>query len=138
MSNDQAPAQLIGRVLMSVIFILGGYGKLTASAATTTMMAKHGLPAPALATIVAIVIELGGGLLLLFGLFTRPVGVVLGLWCIATALIAHTDFADPNMKINFLKNLAMAGGFAYVAAFGAGAISLDAMLHRRRPAEAMR
>jgi putative oxidoreductase len=138
MSNDQAPAQLIGRVLMSVIFILAGYGKLTASAATSAMMAKHGLPAPALATIVAIVIELGGGLLLLFGLFTRPVGVVLGLWCIATALIAHTDFADPNMKINFLKNLAMAGGFAYVAAFGAGAISLDAMLHRRRPAEAMR
>ena len=70
--------------------------------------------------------------MLLFGLFTRPVGVVLGLWCIATALIAHTDFANPDMKIHFLKNLAMAGGFAYVAAFGAGAISLDAMLGRQR------
>jgi putative oxidoreductase len=132
MSNETGLTLLLGRVLMSVIFLLAGYGKLTAMAATTGMMAKHGLPVPAAATVIAIVVELGGGLLLLFGLFTRPVGLVLGLWCIATALIAHTDFADPNMRINFLKNLAMAGGFAYVAAFGAGAISLDAPFARRR------
>ena len=123
---------LIGRVLMSVIFILGGWGKLMAPAATHAMFAHDGVPLVALAYPVAVIVELGGGLALLFGLFTRPVGAVLGLWCIATALIAHTNFADRNMEIHFWKNIAMAGGFAYVATFGAGAISLDTMLRRRR------
>ena len=72
------------------------------------------------------VVELGGGLAILLGLFTRPVGLVLAIWCIATALIAHTNFADRNQEINFLKNMAMTGGFLYVAAFGARAWSLDA------------
>ena len=53
-------------------------------------------------------------------------------WCIATALAAHTNFADRNMEIHFFKNTAMAGGFAYVAAFGGGAYSFDALIGRRR------
>jgi uncharacterized membrane protein YphA (DoxX/SURF4 family) len=75
----------------------------------------------------AVAIELGGGLAILLGLFTRPVGLVLAIWCVATALIAHTNFADRNQEIHFLKNMAMMGGFLYVAAFGAGAWSLDAV-----------
>lgn len=122
---------LLGRILMSAIFVLAGFLKLTAPAATQAMMARYGLPMPMLAYLVAVVIELGGGLLLLFGLLTRPVAVVLGVWCIITALVAHTNFADPNMRIHFMKNLAIAGGFAYVWAFGAGGFSLDAWLQRR-------
>jgi len=53
---------------------------------------------------------------------------VLALWCIATALVAHANFGDSDMQNHFLKNLAMAGGFAYVAAWGAGSFSLDARL----------
>jgi putative oxidoreductase len=68
---------------------------------------------------------LGGGLAILFGLFSRLVVLVLAIWCVATALIAHTNFADRNQEIHFLKNMAMMGGFLYVAAFGAGAWSLD-------------
>ena len=74
---------------------------------------------------------MGGGLAILFGLFTRPVGLVLAIWCVATALIAHTNFADSNQEIHFLKNMAMMGGFLYVAAFGAHAWSLDAWWSRR-------
>ena len=81
-------------------------------------------------------IELGGGLAILFGLFTRPVGLVLAIWCLATALIAHTNFADRNQEIHFLKNMAMMGGFLYVAAFGARAWSLDAWWSRRGVAAA--
>jgi hypothetical protein len=75
--------------------------------------------------------QLGGGLAILVGLFTRPVGLVLAIWCVATALMAHTHFADRNQEIHFLKNMAMMGGFLYVAAFGARAWSLDARWSHR-------
>jgi putative oxidoreductase len=78
-----------------------------------------------------VVVELGGGLAILLGMLTRPVGLVLAIWCVATALIAHTNFVDRNQEINFLKNMAMTGGFLYVAAFGAGRWSLDAWWSRR-------
>lgn len=82
--------------------------------------------------VLAVVAELGGGLALLFGLFTRPIGLILAIWCIATALIAHTNLADRAQEIQFFKNMGLTGGFLYVAAFGAGAWSLDAWLARRR------
>jgi putative oxidoreductase len=122
---------------MSVIFIWSGYGKLLASAATIAYFGKIGLFQPNLAYAVAVAVELGGGILLFLGLFTRPIAVVLGIWCIATALIAHADFGDRNMQIHFMKNVGMAGGFLYVALLGAGAISLDAVLGLRSKAVAM-
>jgi len=125
---------LVGRVLMSAIFIWGGYGKLMAAGGTIGFFASLGLPMPGLAYVVAVVVELGGGILILLGLFTRPTGLVLALWCIATALVAHANFGDSDMQNHFLKNLAMAGGFAYVAAWGAGSFSLDAGLFGGRPA----
>ena len=123
---------LMGRALMSVIFIWSGCGKLMGAAGTIAYFGKLGLPQPALALVVAVAVELGGGFLLLFGLFTRPMAVVLAFWCIATAFVAHADFGDRSMQIHFMKNLAMAGGFAYVALLGAGALSVDAMLGARR------
>jgi len=122
---------LVGRLLMSAIFILAGLTKLTGAAAAQAMMTKLGLPVPMLAWVVTVVIELGGGLMLLAGVMTRPVAVVLGLWCIATALVAHFNFADPQMRGHFMKNMAMCGGFAYVAIVGAGAYSIDAWRKRR-------
>ena len=98
---------------------------------TAALLAGHHLPMATLGWILAVVIELGGGLAILLGLFTRPVGLVLAIWCLATALIAHTNFADRNQEIHFLKNMAMMGGFLYVAALGARAWSLDARWFRR-------
>jgi len=124
-------AALLGRVAMSVIFIHGGWGKLLAPAGTQALLASHDLPLMQLGWILAVIVELGGGLAILFGLFTRPVGLVLAIWCLATALIAHTNFADRNQEIHFLKNTAMMGGFLYITAFGARAWSLDAWWSRR-------
>jgi putative oxidoreductase len=76
------------------------------------------------------VIELIGGLLLLLGVQTRVVAAVLGLWSIATALAAHTNFADLDMQIHFMKNVAMAGGYAVLAGFGGGAYTLERLLAR--------
>src|SRR5580704_16220360 len=89
-------ALLLGRILMAAIFIVAGITKIMAPAAAQAMMAKYGLPVPMLAYGVTVVVELGGGLLLLAGFLTRPVAVVLGVWCIATALVAHTAWGDPN------------------------------------------
>ena len=117
-AQDLVPA--IARVLLSVPFIWAGYLKVVAAATYQAYFAHLGLPLPMAAWGVAIVIEIGGGLALLLGLQARVVGGVLAAWCIATALVAHTNFADPDMQIHFMKNVAMAGGFLYVAAFGAG------------------
>ena len=124
--------QAVGRVLLSAIFVIFGYSKLAAPAATAAMMAKEGAPMPQVAMVLAIIVELGGGLLILFGLFSRAAAAALGVWCIATAAVAHSNWADLDMQIHFWKNVAMAGGFTYVAAFGAGAYSLDSVLFRHR------
>ena len=73
----------------------------------------------------AVVVELGGGILLAVGYRTRIVSLAIAAFTLATALVFHTDFADQNQMIHFLKNIAIAGGLLQVAAFGAGALSLD-------------
>ena len=119
-SSAQALLPAIARVLLSVPFIWAGYQKVAAAAAYQAYFAHLGLPVPMVAWSVAVVIEIVGGLALLLGVQARVVGSILAAWCIATALVAHSNFADPNMQIHFMKNVAMAGGFLYVAAFGAG------------------
>ncbi|MDR3534302.1 MAG: DoxX family protein [Rhodopila sp.] len=124
-SSTQDLGMLVGRVLMSAIFIWSGYGKLMAATATQAYLAGLGVPLPAIAWLVAVVIELGGGLALLLGIQARLLGLVLAVWCIVTALAGHTNFAIPDMQIHFMKNVAMAGGFLQVVAFGAGRLSAD-------------
>ena len=130
-SIPASPFLLLGRMLGSAIFISGGWTKLMAMSATVGYFDKIGLPLPQVAYAVAVAVELGGGLLLLLGLFTRPVAVVLAVFCVATALIAHSNLSDRMQEINFMKNMAMTGGYLAFAAAGAGAFSLDAMLRRR-------
>jgi putative oxidoreductase len=125
MAQANDGAALLGRLLLSVIFVLSGVGKLMDFGGTVALMGKEGLPLPVLAAIVAIAVECIGGILLIVGYQTRLTGGVLAAWCIATALVAHRHLADENQAINFLKNVAMAGGFLQLVAFGAGAWSLD-------------
>ena len=124
-------ATLAGRILMCLLFVLGGWGKLMGAAATQATFAKQGLPMVEAAWLLAVVVELGGGLLILLGLLTRPVAIVIALWCVATAAVAHTNLADRAQEIQFFKNMGLTGGFLYVAVFGAGAWSLDGWLARR-------
>jgi putative oxidoreductase len=123
---------LLARLLLSVLFLVDGWIMLTGAAATQAYFTRLGLPLPQLAWIIAVTIELAGGLAILFGLLVRPAAVILAIFCIATALIAHVNFADTDAQIHFIKNLAMAGGFLYVAVSGAGGWSLDTALARRR------
>lgn len=119
-------AALVGRVFYASLFIVYGYLKLTGFAGTTGYMAKMGLPAPAVSAALAVLIELGGGLLILIGYQTRLVGLALAVYVFIAALIAHTHFGDPNQLSHFMKNMAIVGGGFLLVANGAGAYSLDA------------
>lgn len=114
-----------GRLLIGLPFAMSGLSKLGAYGATTGMIEAVGLPLPPLAFAVAVAAELGGGLLLIAGYQARSVAAALALFSLATAFAFHSDFADQNQMIHFLKNVMMAGGLLQIAAFGAGAFSLD-------------
>jgi putative oxidoreductase len=117
---------LLGRILIGAPFVMSGLGKLGSYAATVGFIAAVGLPVPPLAFIVAVLTELGGGLLLLSGYRARVVSLAMAVFCVVTAIFFHHNFADQNQMIHFLKNVMMAGGLLQIAYFGAGAFSLDA------------
>lgn len=114
-----------GRILLAAIFIISSLGKIAAPEATQGYIASVGLPVPVLSYLAAIVIELGGGVLLLVGWRTRVVAAGLAAFSIISALVFHHALGDQNQLFHFLKNLAMAGGLIQVLAFGAGAFSID-------------
>jgi len=116
---------LIGRILLAVPFILSGVGKLAAPAATQGYIAAMGVPAPVLAYVAALIVELGFAAFLLVGYRTRIAALVLAAFTIAAGLIFHNNFADQNQFIHFMKNVMLAGGLLQVVAFGAGVLSLD-------------
>jgi putative oxidoreductase len=116
---------LLARVLMSSLFIWDGVVQLRDPARTATYIASLHIPMPSIAVWVSIAIHLLGGLAILIGFKTRWAAAVLLLLCLGTAFGVHLPAGDMANMINFYKNLVMAGGFLYVIAFGAGAVSAD-------------
>jgi putative oxidoreductase len=119
-----AATQMTGRVLMSAIFVMAGISKLSSYAATQDYMESMGVPGILLPLV--ILLELGGGLAVLLGWQTRISAFLLAGFCIVSALIFHADSGDQMQSILFMKNMAMAGGFLFLVAGGAGVWSLDA------------
>lgn len=122
---DQAAPylKLIGRVLLSIIFIQSGWSKIFGYAGTTAHMDAAGVPGVLLPLV--ILVELGGGLLVLFGLFTRYAAIALAGFCVLAAWFFHYHPEDQMQMINFMKNLTIAGGFLVLAGAGPGALALD-------------
>ncbi|WP_447980017.1 DoxX family protein [Candidatus Nitrospira bockiana] len=118
---------LIGRILLAAIFLMSGLNKIANPEGTQQYMQAMGMTtATTFLYIGAIVLEVGGALAILLGYWTRLGAWALILFMIPTTWIFHTNFADQNQMIHFMKNLAMIGGLLYVAGFGPGAVSLDA------------
>lgn len=132
MSSDLRYTPLLGRVLIAAIFLLSGFGKVVAPGATAGYIAAVGLPLPYLGVAIAIMVELVGGLLLIAGYQTRLVALAMAAFSVATALFFHNALGDQNQFIHFFKNIAMAGGLLQVVAFGAGSLSVDALLDSRK------
>ncbi len=127
----------IGRIMLALIFIVSGAMKLTDIDGTGAYIATAGLPAN-LALPVALA-EVLGGLMIVFGVFTRLTALVFAAFCLLTALMFHRETADPLQAAAALKNIAIAGGFLCLFAYDQKSWSFDAYrARRRREAEALR
>jgi len=124
--NTQNTLSFVGRLLLATIFLLSGVGKVLAAQGTVAYIASVGLPLPHVSYFGAVLVELGGGLLLAVGYHARIAAAALAVFSVVTALIFHNALGDQNQLFHFLKDLAIAGGLLQVAAFGAGSFSLDA------------
>jgi putative oxidoreductase len=136
----KTPLVVAGRVLLALMFVMSGFGKLTDIAGTAGYIASGGLPAPAVLAVVVGLLELFGGLALIVGFHARWAGLALGLFTLMASFLFHKFWAvapDQQMvqQLMFMKNLAVAGGMFVVAALGAGPASLDQRLSAR-PARA--
>lgn len=118
-----ATLSLLGRLGLSLIFIISGWGKIAGFAATQQYMEATGVPGALLPLV--IVLELGGGLAILAGVFTRWVALALAGFSLLAGVLFHGQLGDPMQAIVFWKNVAMAGGFVLLAANGPGALSVD-------------
>ena len=122
---------LVARILLVVLFVVSGWGKLTNYAGTVGSMAHIGAPVPSVAAFVAIVMEFFVGLAVAFGVWTRPLALLLALYTLGTALIGHhfwtMEGADRSANaVNFYKNIGIIGGFLLLYVTGAGKYSVDA------------
>jgi len=121
---------LTGRILLALIFVISGYNKIVGFEGTVGYIASKGLPLAQLGAVLAIVVELGAGVLLVIGWQARWAATAIFLFLIPTTLIFHGFWAAPaaNLQmetIQFMKNLCIMGGMLYVMAFGAGPFSVD-------------
>ena len=121
----QNPAFLAGRLMLAFIFVIEGGLKIAHYDAIVEYMQGYGVPGSLLPLV--ILTELGGGLLVAIGLFTRLAAGALAGFSLLTAFFFHTDFSNPDQVIQIYKNIAIAGGFVLLVAAGPGALSLDAL-----------
>ena len=129
---------LAARILLVVLFVVFGWSKLFDYSGTAGYMAQAGAPIPSVAALVAIVVEVFVALAVAFGAWTRPLALLLALYTLGAALIAHhfwtmegaTRYAN---AINFYKNISIIGGFLLLYVTGAGRYSVDARLGLANP-----
>jgi putative oxidoreductase len=128
--NTQAAAALVGRILLAAIFITSGFGKITGFEGTVGYIASQGLPLPQVGAIIAILVELGGGLMLAIGFKARWAALAIAIFTLAAGILFHNYWAveaaqKMGQEINFWKNVAITGGALAFFAFGPGRYSVD-------------
>lgn len=121
---------LISRVLLSVLFIVAGYGKITGYAGTAAYMASMHVPSFFLPLV--ILLELGGGLAIVFGFLTRFTALFISGFTIIAAIIFHNNFSDDMQQLMFMKDMSIAGGFLILSLFGAGKYSIDNVVFNKK------
>ncbi|NWF45494.1 DoxX family protein [Hydrogenophaga sp. D2P1] len=131
MHTLQNPLALLSRLLLAALFLPAGIGKITGFAGTVGYIASVGLPIPTVAAAVAMAVEVLGGLALIVGFGTRWAALALALFTLGASFFFHNYWAMPAeqqmmQQLMFMKNIGVTGGLLALAAFGAGAFSLDA------------
>ncbi len=138
MNGQKDSVALIGRIAISIMFITSGFSKLTGFSGTVAHIADKGIPFPEAAAAIAVLIELGGGLAILFGWLTRWVSLAFVVFLIVITPIFHGFWTMEGAErmanqINFMKNLTILGGFLLLYAFGPGRFSIDERARRAEP-----
>ena len=133
MEGWKAFAILIGRILLALIFLKSGIGKIGNFAGTAQYMASQGMPFTTFFLVGAICFELVGSITIILGYFTRLGAILLLIFLVPTTLIFHNIWVDPKMMIHFMKNVSMFGGLLILLSAGAGRFSLDHLLRERKP-----
>jgi putative oxidoreductase len=129
--NTQGFPVVIGRVLLALMFVLAGIGKLSGLEGTAGYIASKGLPMPMVLAVAVGVLELVAGVLLIIGWQARWAALALAVFTVVASVIFHNYWAMPAeqqmmQQLMFMKNLAVTGGLLFVFAYGAGSLSLDA------------
>ena len=127
----QNPLSFLGRLLMASLFLPAGIAKLTGFAATVGYIASVGMPMPAVSAVIALIVEVAGGIALVIGFGTRTAALVLAVFTLVASFFFHAYWAAPAeqhmiVSLLFYKNIAVVGGLLFLVAFGAGGWSLDA------------
>jgi len=123
---------LIGRILLVLIFLKSGMGKIENFQGTAQYMASYGMPYTHFFLVGAIFFELVGSITVILGYFARFGAALLLIFLIPTTLIFHNIFVDPKMMIQFMKNVSMFGGLLLLLSFGPGRFSLDYFLRGKK------
>lgn len=121
----QNPLALIGRILLALLFVPAGFTKISGFDGIVGYIASKGVPLPGVAAAIAILVELGLGLLLLVGFKTRWAALGIAVFTVVITFIFHAFWTDPTQQQAFFKNLAIVGGLLAFAAHGGGALSID-------------
>jgi len=129
--NVRNPVALVARILLALMFVLAGFSKIGGFAGTAGYIASKGIPMAQLIAVVTIAVEIGGGLAVIAGLYTRWAALALALFTLAASALFHNWWAFPAdqqmvQNLMFMKNVGVAGGMLALVAFGAGGWSLDA------------
>jgi len=121
---------LVGRILLGLIFLLSGLGKIGGFAGTAGWMTSKGLPMAEVLLAITMVIEIGASVMIISGFKARLGAAALFLWMIPVTFIFHNFWSMPAAEqqiqmIMFMKNLGLMGGMLYIMAFGSGPMSVD-------------
>lgn len=121
---------LVGRVLLALIFIIAGFGKITGFEGTVGYMQAYNMPMTQILAVIAIIIELGGGIMIAVGWKARWGAAALFIFVLVASFVFHAFWTVPAdqaqlQNIMFMKNLAIMGGMLYIIAYGSGPLSVD-------------
>lgn len=120
---------LVSRILLAVLFVIAGYGKIQDYDATAGYMQSMHVPAFLLPLV--ILLELGGGIAIIFGFLTRFTAISIGIFSIVAALLFHNDFSQEMNQMMLMKDFAIAGGFFLLASIGAGKYSIESIIKKK-------
>ena len=123
MTQVQQLTAPVARILLSLIFVTSGFGKISAYAGTQQYMEAMGVPGALLPLVIAL--EVLGGLAVMVGWHTRVAAFLLAGFSLLSAVLFHANFGDQMQMIMFMKNLSIAGGFLLIVSLGSGAYALD-------------